>query len=169
MFKTGDRIVHQRHGAGTVMEPRMIERDGERKEYFCIQLIGERGMLMVPAENVNTEEIRLAMLDTHLIKSILQETPEPLANDHRARQNKLKAQLKTRDPKELARALRDLCWRERTDKLTFTDAQLKDMAFRLLAQELALNPAYALDSARTQINLLIDKAMKAHLAAAAAV
>lgn len=163
MFKAGDKIVHQRHGAGTVMEPRVIERDGERKEYFCIELIGDRGMLMIPAANVDSAEIRSAMLDTNLISTIMSKPPAPLSNDHRARQNQLKAQIKTRDPKELAAALRDLCWRERTDKLTFTDAQLKDSAFRLLTQELALNPSFALDTARTQINLIIENTMTAHL------
>ena len=61
MFKVGDMIVHQRHGAGTVIEPRTIEHDGQTREYFCIELSGDRGLLMVPRENVNEDEIRPAL------------------------------------------------------------------------------------------------------------
>jgi RNA polymerase-interacting CarD/CdnL/TRCF family regulator len=162
MFKVGDAIVHQRHGAGTVIEPRIIEHDGEKREYFCIELSGDRGLLMVPVENVNEDEIRPAITDTAMIDEVLHKPPQELGNDHRVRQNTIRAKIKTRDPRQLAQALRDLCWREHTDKLTYTDSQLKDQVQRLLTQELSLSPSMAPDSARAHLNDLVRKAMAAH-------
>ncbi len=162
MFKVGDMIVHQRHGAGTIIEPRVIEHDGQAREYFCIELSGDRGLLMVPRENVNEDEIRPALTDTELIADVLQNPPQELGNDHRVRQNTIRAKIKTRDPRQLAQALRDLCWREHTDKLTYTDSQLKDQVQRLLTQELALNPAVTPDAVRTRLNQLIKTAIASH-------
>lgn len=162
MFKVGDTIVHQRHGAGTVIEPRIIEHDGQKREYFCIELSGDRGLLMVPRENINEDEIRPALTDMHLIDDVFQKPPQELGNDHRVRQNTIRAKIKTRDPRQLAQALRDLSWREHTDKLTYTDSQLKDQVQRLLTQELALNPSVAPETARARLNQLVKAAITSH-------
>jgi len=163
-FKVGDRIVHLRYGAGIVIEPRIIERDAETCEYFCIELCSDRGVLMIPVSNVDDDEIRLAMSDANLIREIMHTPPAPLVDDHRVRQNEIKAQIKSGDPRQLVQVLRDLCWREQIGKLTFTDSQLKDKVHRLLAQELALNPSVAIESARNRIAAIIENAMQTHLA-----
>jgi RNA polymerase-interacting CarD/CdnL/TRCF family regulator len=162
MFKVGDKIVHQRHGAGTVIEPRTIDHDGQTREYFCIELSGDRGLLMVPRENVNEDEMRPALTDTDVIAAVLQKPPQELGNDHRVRQNTIRAKIKTRDPRQLAQALRDLCWREHTDKLTYTDSQLKDQVQRLLTQELALNPSLTPDAVRNRLNQMVKAAIAQH-------
>lgn len=167
MFKVGAKIVHARHGAGTVTEIRTIEREGEAREYLCVELMNGRGLVMLPTDKLNPDDIRTAMTDFDTIRDVLNDTPEELQTDHRARQNKIKAQIKSRDPQQLAQALRDLAWREHTDKLTYTDAQLKDNAQRLLAQELALSPDIALETARNQLIDLVQDAINTHAEATA--
>ena len=162
MFKAGDKIVHVRHGAGVVKEPRTITREGVDTIYFCVELSDNRGMIMLPEEKMNTDEIRIAMNNMDVIEEVMQAPPEPLEDDHRARQNTIKEKIKTHDPRILAATLRDLAWRESVDKLTFTDTQLKDQAQRLLAQELALDPDIAMDVARKRISTLLNTAIANH-------
>lgn len=162
MFKAGDKIVHVRHGAGIVKEPRTIIREGVETIYFCVELSDRRGMIMLPAEKMNTDEIRIAMNNLDVIEEVIQASPEPLEDDHRARQNTIKEKIRTHDPRILAATLRDLAWRESVAKLTFTDTQLKDQAQRLLAQELALDPDIALDVARKRISALLNIAIENH-------
>lgn len=159
MFKAGDKIVHVRHGAGIVKEPRTITREGVDTVYFCVELSDNRGMIMVPADKVDNDEIRLAVTNIDAIEEVLQAPPELLQDDHRVRQNTIKENIKTHDPRILAATLRDLAWREYRDKITFTDAQLKDKAQRLLAQELALDPSVGLDVARKRISSILNEAL----------
>lgn len=164
MYDEGTHIVHQRHGAGTVLPTRIVTQDGEPREYFCIELSNNRGMVMIPHENLNADEIRPALTDMTVIREVLHQPPEDLGGDHRARQNTVRALLKHREPKQLAQALRDLAWRERSTKLTFTDSQLKEEAQRLLTQELALAPTMDTDSVRSALNRMVQEAMTAHRA-----
>lgn len=169
MYSAGDKIVHLRHGAGAVLEPRRIEREGTIKEYFCVDLIGGRGLLMIPIEKLDITEFRPAITDFQLIQAELRSTPQSLEADHRTRQQHLKDQIRSQQPENLIRALRDLCWLEHIDKLTFTDAQLKDQLMRMLAQELALSPQWTFETARQQLLSVVDEALDAHVQAAAGV
>lgn len=159
-FQPGDHVVHVRHGSGTVIESRIIEQENTAREYFVIELNNERGLLMIPMENVNEADLRHALQGLEIIEKVLADEPETLADDHRARQNKIKTMLKTRNPSELATVVRDLTWREQTAGLTYTDSQLKESAQRLLAQELALHPNYEFETARAAIAELVERVVR---------
>lgn len=164
MLKTGDTIVHSRYGAGEVMGFREIERDNEIKQYVCIKLAEDRGTLMIPADQVEVEEIRPAMTDTQLIRQVMNNTPTHLDDNHRARQYAIEKKLKSGSPRQIAQVVRDLSWREITDHLTQTDSRLKMDAIKRLIHELALNDG-ALDI-REQLSGIIDQAMNKHRLAA---
>lgn len=162
MFKPGDTIVHARHGTGTVEEHRKITRNDITREYLCIKLTANNSLIMIPLDSLDEDEIRPAMVDLDLIADVLTKPPQPLDNDHRERQSIIRDMLKSRDPRQLTRALRDLCWREYESKLTFTDSQLRDKAYHLLAQELALSSASYATEARQRIESLITQAIERH-------
>lgn len=168
MFEPGDTVVHARHGTGIVQERRTIERDGTPRDYLCIELTSNNSLLMIPLDTLDEDELRDAEADFELVRDALVKPPETLENDHRERQSKIRSMLKSRDPRQLTRALYDLCWREYVNKLTFTDTQLRDQAYSLLSQELALNSTGAANDARRRIERLIDQAIERHAKVAAA-
>jgi len=163
MFEPGDKVVHTRHGAGVVLETRTIVYEGKQREYFCIQLNDARHTLMIPVENIDSDELRPALTDTELIEEVLFIEPDELSDNYRTRQAHIREKLKSRNPRQLAQALRDLAWLERTHKLTNTDTQLRDKVLKALARELALKPNISVRAAQTAILQLVDKAMDTHM------
>jgi RNA polymerase-interacting CarD/CdnL/TRCF family regulator len=159
MFNINDAIVHPKYGAGIVKEKRTIERDGEDKDYCCIELVDNRGMLMIPQANMSGSEMRHAMTDPEVIRDVMSHEPEALDDDYKQRQSGIEVKINSHDPTLVAQALRDLRWRELTDKLTMTDLRLKDAAFDMLWRELSLT----IESAKPRLNDILDHAMQLHL------
>ncbi|MDQ7025688.1 MAG: CarD family transcriptional regulator [Anaerolineae bacterium] len=164
MFELGDKVVHIRHGAGVVIETRTIVFEGKSRDYFCIQLNDARHTLMIPVENVDAEELRPALKGTQLIEEVLQTEPCELSDNYRARQADIRDKLKSRNPRKLAQALRDLAWLEYTHKLTNTDTRLRDKVIKALARELALKPETTVRNAQSAIVEIVEKAMVIHIA-----
>lgn len=164
MFETGDTIVHTRYGAGTVVGEKKITLDGETRHYICIELTGDRGTLMVQPDEVKPEEVRQTLNSMDIICEVFNMTPEELSDQHRSRQPKLQAKIRSNDPKKIAQALRDLVWRDLTNSLTETDRRIMDSARRKLLQELKISPQ--IESATHKLDNVIDEAMQRHLAKA---
>ena len=164
MFELGDNVVHIRHGAGVVLETRTLTYEGKERIYFCIQLYDARHTLMIPVENVDEGELRLALVGTQLIEEVLQNTPTELSDNFRIRQSDIRDVLKSRNPRKLTQALRDLAWLEHRQKLTNTDIHLRDDVLIALARELALNPEMSVRHAQITIMELVQKAIQSHLA-----
>jgi len=169
MFEPGDKIVHTRHGAGTVIEERAITFEGQERQYFCIRLNDGNQTVMIPVENVDEEELRPAIDDFSVIEEVMNSLPNELDDNYRTRQAGIKAKLRTRNPRKLAQALRDLCWLEYTHKLTTTDSRLRDRLIKALARELSLKPRITLLAARNRLQRIIEQAMHRHLERAEAV
>ena len=51
-LRTGDYVVHYKHGIGQFIELRTIKMDGERREYLCLQYSGS-DTLFVPVDQVH--------------------------------------------------------------------------------------------------------------------
>ena len=164
MFEPGDKVVHIRHGAGVVLETRTIVYEGKKRDYFCVQLNDARHILMIPIESMDSEELRPALNDTDLIEEVLQNEPKELSDNYRVRQADIRTKIKSRNPRQLAQALRDLSWLEYTHKLTNTDIQLRDMVLTTLSRELALKSEMTVRKAQTALTELVEKAMQFHLA-----
>lgn len=162
MFSSGDTIVHNRYGAGTVVGEKTITLDGETRHYICIQLAGERGTLMVQPDEINPEEVRTTINDLKVIREVFANTPVDLSDQHRARQSRLQAKIRSNDPRKIAQAIRDLIWRERTSRLTETDKRILSEAHDKLLQELSISPS--IESARARLKSVIDAAIDKHLA-----
>lgn len=164
IFEVGDKVVHTRHGAGVVKESRTITYNGKTREYFVVQMNEARHTLMVPYDNFDEDELRLAMDDTSIIEKVMLKQPNELDDNYRVRQANIKKLLRTRSPRLLAQALRDMSWLEYTHKLTNTDMRLRDRLMKALAREMALMPNYTVGKARTALQQIIADAMHKHAA-----
>jgi len=163
MFEPGDKVVHVRHGAGVVIETRTMTYEGKKREYFCIQMNDDRRTLMIPVENIDEEELRPAITDMSVIEEVFYNEPAELDDNYRTRQANIRQKLKTRSPRKLAQALRDLVWLERTHKLTNTDTRLRDNVIQRLSRELALHPSMTVATARQKLEAMVNSAITEHL------
>jgi RNA polymerase-interacting CarD/CdnL/TRCF family regulator len=164
MFEPGDNVVHIRHGVGVVLEKRTLTFEGKDRIYFCIQLHEARNILMIPEENVDEGELRFALIGTQLIEEVLQHAPDELSDNFRIRQSDIRDIIKSRNPRKLTQALRDLAWLELKHKLTNTDIHLRESVLTALARELALKPETSVRHAQVTIIGLVEQAMQVHLA-----
>ncbi len=163
LFNIDDTVVHKNYGAGVVTEFRMLKRDGGKKRYCCIELVEDRGVLMIAEDQMDDEVLRPALTDFRLISRVLNKTPEELPDNHQSRQLTLKSKLRSGKARQIVQVLRDLSWREQTGHLTPTDSRLKEAAFEKIVQELALGPKLAADTARARLEEMLDKAINTHL------
>ncbi len=161
MFDIGDTIVHSRYGAGKVVGEKVVSLNGEERSYICIELTGDRGTLMVQPEEVDPEEVRETLDDLNIIREVFNSKPQKLSDQHRSRQPRLQAKIRSNDPKKVAEALRDLVWRERVDRLTETDKRIMNNARRKLMQELKISPQVS--AANRKLNEIVEEAIHKHL------
>ncbi len=156
MFSPGDHIVHLRHGAGVVQGFKHFSLDGEEREYLCIRIERDEYDLMVPVDTLDEDEIRPALTDTSIIEDVMQQTPQELDDNYRARQAAIRKMLRTRNPRRLAAALRDLTWHGCREHLTNTDKQLRSEVLQALADEMALLPRLTLAKAKNRLRQWLD-------------
>lgn len=162
MLKSGDRIVHIRHGAGIVEGMREMTFKGNLRQYYCIRLLASHGEVMLPIDSLEENEIRTDIVEEDFIRQVMNIQPEILANDYKVRQANIRRQLTSGTPGEIVQALRDLCWRERYRPLTSADSELKLKALRLVKEELALKLRIDIEEAASRLNDIIADAMLSH-------
>lgn len=140
-FEIGDRAVYPAHGVGTVSriveEPEM---EGLEAPYYVIQL--DNGTtIYVPLANAEAVGMRTVVGEDHVARvyEVLAERDVPADNQTwNRRYREYMNRIKTGDPLEVAKVLRDLALL-RTDKtLSFGERKMFDQARTLLAQELAV-------------------------------
>ncbi len=141
MYAAGDQIVHPRYGAGTVVGKKKLTLQGKTRSYHIVELVGERGEVMIPADAAIDVNIRPAIEDLTVLEEAFANPPAELSDDYRARQAKIQKQIQTREPQAMAEALRDLYWREQNDKLTAVETKLKGSLVKMISREIAVTCA----------------------------
>ena len=108
------------------------------RNYHIVELVGDRGEVMIPVEAAIDMNIRPAIQDLSIIEKVFGEPPAELSDDYRSRQATIQKQIQTREPDAMAMALRDLFWREQTDKLTSVELKMKSSIMKMLSHEIAV-------------------------------
>ena len=138
MYSRGDQIIHPRYGAGTIVGKKKMTFMGKIRNYHIVELVGDRGEVMIPVEAAIDMNIRPAIQDLTIIEKVFAEPPSVLSDDYRSRQASIQKQIQTREPDAMAMALRDLFWREQTDKLTSVELKMKSSIMKMLSHEIAV-------------------------------
>ena len=138
MYSQGDQIIHPRYGAGTIVGSKKMTFKGKTRSYHIVELVGDRGEVMIPIEVANNMNIRPAIQDLTIFSEVFALPPAHLPDDYRTRQAQIQKQISTREPDAMAMALRDLYWREQTDKLTSVEMKMKSSLMKMLSHEIAV-------------------------------
>ena len=162
MYSRGDQIIHPRYGAGTVVGRKKLKMRGETRAYHIVELVGERGEVMIPVDQASNMNIRPAIEDLSIFEEVFALPPVQLADDYRARQAKIQKQIQTREPDAMAKALRDLYWREQSEKLTAVETKLKSQLIKMLSHEIAVICAdLTVEQATSQLTGMLVKMVEA--------
>ena len=158
MYSNGDQIIHPRYGAGTVVGKKKLTVKGKMRAYHIVELVGERGEVMIPMDTATDMNIRPAIEDLTIIEEVFAKPPCELSDDYRARQAKIQKQIQTREPRAMAQALRDLFWREQNDKLTAVETKLKSRLVKMISYEIAvIRPEETVENATNQLTQMLVK------------
>ena len=57
-FSVGDKVVYPHHGAATIVKQERIEFDGERQDYFVLEIVTDQLTLRVPAASALDRGVR---------------------------------------------------------------------------------------------------------------
>ena len=109
---------------------------------------------MVPVKAAQEIGLRppLKRADLVLVWGVLKQDPETLPTDHEQRYELLKDRLRDGNALHIAAAVRDMAWREETERrLTKQGKQLYEESLMLLAGEVAIVQDSDLASAEAQI------------------
>ena len=162
MYERGDQIIHPRYGAGTVIGEKKLTLKGKTRAYHIVELVGERGEVMIPVEAATGMNIRPAIKNLSIIEDVFASPPTVLSDDYRARQAKIQKQIQTRDPQAMAQALRDLFWREHNDKLTAVEMKMKSRLVQMLSREIAvIRPNMNVEKATSHLTQMLHEMVEA--------
>jgi CarD family transcriptional regulator len=158
----GQKIVHRRYGAGTVVKVRKGGEGDEHDRYYVIDIPSRDLKVHLPVDSAKKVELRRlsSMRKMKRALRILTEEPSDLPSDYRERRA-LVTQLMTEGTvRSLAQIIRDLCGRKRTKNMSTLESTMLTNAKRQFAGELALVAAIDLDDAMQRIEeaLLRDEA-----------
>ncbi len=167
-FSEGDCVIHPQQGAGRVQCIMELSLTGTPRTYYSIELLNGKGTLMVPVDEVEALGLREAEFGVAELEVIFNEAPEALSDNHKNRQSVISELLYSGNPRKIAEALRDLCWREEVGRLTLRDHALKDQALRVLTGEVAAYADVTLDTASKHVSSLLDAAIERRAAAGGA-
>ena len=149
----GQKIVHRRYGAGTVVRVRKGRKDEEHERYYVIDIPSRDLKVHLPTDSARSEELRkLASLRKirHALR-ILAEEPSELPRDYRERRAFVSELMTEGTVSSLAQIIRDLCGRQRKKSMSTLESTMLTNAKRQLAGELALVQEIDLSQAMQRI------------------
>lgn len=142
MYSIGSKVVHPRHGAGTIVRVQEKRFGDVSNTYYVIDTVSRQMQVMVPVERAQSiglrsvqaaSELRQVLASCHVAPS-----EDEVEKDYRARQNVVGEQLKSGRYDEVASAVRVLFYMNSQRALGTTDRALFDRGKDILAGELAL-------------------------------
>jgi CarD family transcriptional regulator len=140
-FQIGDKAVYPAHGVGEITAIEDVSFDGFTQTFYVLE-IEENGMtIRVPVGNVEAIGMRRVIPIEHVDKvyDILRDRDVPADNQTwNRRYREYMNRIKTGDPLEVAKVLRDLALLRQDKTLSFGERKMFDQAHTLLIQEISV-------------------------------
>lgn len=162
-FSVGDKVVHPRRGPGRIIDVVRQEFLEEEKRYYVIDMPTSAMIVRIPVRKVEDVGLRPAMSHEKVARVLdtLHKKPRQLPADYKERQEQVRETIQAARPIPMAEVVRDLTWRERSEHLTKTDAELLRLVQDFLAGEMALATDTKVEEANERIEQAMDATMDA--------
>jgi CarD family transcriptional regulator len=139
-FNVGDKAVYPAHGVGIIRDVISIELDGEKHTFYVLKILDNGMTIKVPVANAQSIGMRTVVGGEQIEKvfEILKDRDVPTDNQTwNRRYRDYMSKIKTGDPLEVAKVLRDLALLKAEKPLSFGERKMFDQARSLLVQEIA--------------------------------
>jgi CarD family transcriptional regulator len=140
-FKVGDKAVYPAHGVGVIAAVENVEWDGTTHTFYVMKILDNGMTIRIPVGNVEAIGMRRVISQEHVDKvyEILRDRDVPADNQTwNRRYREYMNRIKTGDPLEVAKVLRDLALLKQEKTLSFGERKMFDQARTLLVQEIAV-------------------------------
>ena len=155
----GQKIVHRRYGAGTVVRVRKGRQDEEFDNYYVIDIPSRDLKVHLPVNSDQKMDLRALATKAKMNRamSILSQEPEDLPRDYRERRAFISEALKEGTVIALAQVIRDLVGLKSRKTMSTLEATWLTNAKRRLAGELALIAGLDLNQAAQSIEQALQQ------------
>ncbi len=152
-YNINGKVVDPIHGAGVITEISDQMVSGEICECVVIEIVVGKKRVMVPTESLPEAELRPVVSPEELDDALgeLFMEPDELPKDWRRRIEKLKDRVHSGEPKEVAKAIRDIIARSVLNKMNPSEKRVLNEAINVFAGEVSLVRNIRSDSARELI------------------
>ncbi len=140
-FNVGDKAVYPAHGVGIVRDVVTQELDGEKITVYVLKILDNAMTIRVPIQNARSIGMRgvIAREQVDRVYEILRDRNVPTDNQTwNRRYRDYMSKIKTGDPLEVAKVLRDLALLKSEKALSFGERKMFDQARSLLVQEISV-------------------------------
>jgi CarD family transcriptional regulator len=140
-FNVGDKAVYPAHGVGIIRDVVTQELDGEKVTVYVLKILDNGMTIRVPVNNARQIGMRQVISRDHVDKvyEILRDRDVPTDNQTwNRRYREYMSKIKTGDPLEVAKVLRDLALLKSEKALSFGERKMFDQARSLLVQEVSV-------------------------------
>jgi len=159
------KVVDPIHGAGVITEITEQMVSGEMCECVVIEIVVGNKRVLVPTESLDEAEIR-PIVSSEELEDALQELfrePDELPKDWRRRIEKLKDRVPSGEPKEVAKAIRDIIARSILNKMNPSEKRVLNEAINVFSGEVALVKDIRSDSAKELIRRSARKGVQQNI------
>jgi len=159
------KVVDPIHGAGVITEITEQMVSGEMCECVVIEIVVGNKRVLVPTESLDEAEIR-PIVSSEELEDALQELfrePDELPKDWRRRIEKLKDRVHSGEPKEVAKAIRDIIARSILNKMNPSEKRVLNEAINVFSGEVALVKDIRSDSAKELIRRSARKGVQQNI------
>lgn len=162
-FSPKDKVVHPIHGAGVITEIAVKSISGEPTECVVIKLMVGNAGILLPTDSVEKTDLRFVVDKKSMQEAldVLSEKAEELPKDWRRRIETLKERVHSGDPREVAKAVRDIIARSINSKMNPSEKRVLSEAVGVLAGEVALVKEIKVSSAKSMIRRVTRTAQEA--------
>jgi len=139
-FSVGDKVVHPQHGAATIDKKVRQTFDGQRRDYYILDIATEQLTVMVPIEKVD-DLIRPVISKTksrEVLKSLKGE-PEEAGSNWSRWYKVLNEKMVSGDIFQVAEVVRDLSYAQQTKGISPALKRMLSKARLTLSSELAFS------------------------------
>lgn len=153
-FKVGDKAVYPAHGVGIIRAIETKELEGASATFYEIKILDNGMKIWVPVEKAYANGMRQVIdpEDVEKVYDILRDRETPTdSQTWNRRYREYMQKIKTGDPLEVAKVLRDLALMKMEKNLSFGERKMFDQAQSLLVQEIAVARDSTEDAVRTEI------------------
>ena len=139
-FSVGDKVVHPQHGAATIIKKVKQEFNGEKRDYYVLDIATEQLTVMVPIDSME-DLIRPVISKTaarNVLKS-LKEEPEEAGSNWSRWYKGLNEKMTSGDIFQVAEVVRDLTYAQQTKGISPALKRMLSKARMTLISELAFS------------------------------